>query len=556
MNVQAPDGKIISFPDGMSSSDIDAAMQQYHAASAGTSARPPVEQPTAMAAAEPLPAWQRVPLGLLASAAHGALVGAGAPGDLESLGVRYVANPISRYFGLQEDDPQATLLPKSSDMLSLVPGLSNALSGPLAPQSSLEREGQAVVGGAASAVPLALVGGGALAPQMIAGSVGGGAAEGAKQLGAPVSVQLAAGLAGGVGTQLVGAGTRTVRQVARDLGSSQTLDDAGSTLKAAAEDWRQNELPAQLATAEAPLNAAVPAVAVHVPSDLIDRSEELLARGGAAANAVRDFLKSTADSGGALGATAKQLQGDIASRALGTSASVSPITWIAGRDFRSELGRTMRSAHTDERPALEYLYGGATNDLGATAAANGAGDAFNDYNTVSTNLHALDSGPIQQILDAPTSGDAATRLLTRAKRSGDQLAALRAGGGGLSDAVDELGAAHLNMNPDGRSFARLSPEAQAALVPNEQDRVIVQTARPSKGEPGLTNKLLESVMGGELVGSGTELAATALGFPPRVGRAAGELAGNVAPWVWRGARNALLNPRVPAMGVVGATAAP
>ncbi len=546
MNVQTPDGKIVAFPDTMSSSDIEKALGELYPVAATSSS---TSAPTAAATA-PLPAWQRIPLGVGAAALEGAagsvnLLGAATRGMIPA--VDRISADLDKRLGLPAEPPA------EPDPYGLQTALHNQLVGPLAPTSTAESLAQGAASGLGSTVlPAALTGGLSL-PIALAGTAGGTAAEGTKLLGGSPAMQIAAGLTAGFGTQMLGTGVRTIAHIAGDLGDSATLQQAGTKAQTLAEDWRQNVLPQKLADASAPLDAAVPAATPLTPTELIKRAQDLLSRGGQAANAVRDFLSGTAKSGGALGATAQALQGGLASNALGTQ-QLPSLTWQEARAFRTELGQQLRTAKPAERPALEHLYAGATGDLGSTANAAGAGDQFAAFNAESTRLHNLDRGPIEEILSRDP-GDAAQRLLTRSARQGTILQDLRTE---LPEAIDELASAHLRLNPDAKAWSKLAPEAQEQLVTDPADRAIIQAAAPQKGAPGLGTKMLESLVGGTVGGAGARIIGNALlpGVNPLVTEAAGELFGNVAPFLGRGVKRAIANPLVPASGALGASNIP
>lgn len=547
MNVQTPDGKVVSFPDSMSSRDIEKALEElYPAPKAVASASTPVSQNTTV-----LPSWERIPLGLGTAALEGAVGGANMLGGVVRDAIPGMKEALVP--GLEKKLGITAEQPTGSDPYGLETALHNQLIGPLKAQSTAESLGQgAAFGLGSTAIPAALTGGMSL-PIALAGTAGGTAAEGTKLLGGSPAMQIAAGLAAGFSTQALGAGVRTIAHIAGDLGDSATLQQAGTKVQTLAEDWRQNILPQKLADASSPLDAAVPASTTLSPTELIRRAQDLLSRGGQAANAVRDFLSGTAKSGGALGATAQAVQGGLTSSALGTPALPS-LTWQEARAFRTELGQQLRTAKPAERPALEHLYAGATDDLGTTAAANGAGDQFAAFNAESTRLHNLDRGPIEEILSRDP-GDAAQRLLTRSARQGTILQGLRTE---LPEAVDELASAHLRLNPDARAWGRLASEAQEQLVLNPADRAIIQAAAPQKGAPGLGTKMLESLVGGTVGGAGARIIGNALvpGVNPLVTEAAGELIGNVAPFVGRSLRRAVANPLVPASGALGGSNVP
>ena len=514
------------------------------------------------AAPSPLPWYARVPAGMAAAGVEGIAAGLGIPGDLERLGTQYVANPLSRYFGLSQNDPSATLFPKSSDFMSLpgMPWLHSQLApgGPLSAQNEGERLSQAFMSGlGTTALPAAFSGGWTL-PMSAAGGFGGVASQGAADLGAPPAVQLAAGLAAGGAVQGASAllGRRTLGHVASDLGSSQTYEDAGSILRAEAENFKNTVFPRTLAAAEAPVNAAVPGATQGDHSNLVGALGLLYARGGEDAISARSFMQKMASSGGKVGQTAKNINNyfdDVNKYNTlgGTPPAVPAVTWAEGRNFRTNgLGNWVEKSPSDTT-SKKLLWGASSEDLRQIADSQGARDLFDSYNQTASRLYDLRDGPIQRVLDAPSDGAAARQLINRAsvQASGQELDALR---GALPTGVDELAAAHLRLNPNARAWARLAPEVQQGLVPSADDRAIVQATGPFRGEPGTQTRMLESLAGGEWLSRLGGLAAGGLGYNPKYGEYLGGLVGQSLPFGWRAAVNTFRHPALPMTGAAGA----
>jgi hypothetical protein len=358
-------------------------------------------------------------------------------------------------------------------------------------------------------------------------------------------------MAAGLATHAAGAlaGARTLPRIASELGSSRTLEEAGSVLQDEAQNWRNTVMPQSINEAAAPLDAMIPGEAVSAAGNFGTGLSDLISKGGSSANAVRYFLDTTEASKGALGQTANRMNDWLKASRIGLAGApeAPTMTWAEMRDFRTELGQHMRTARENEKPALERIYGGLTQDMGGLAQQYGAGDQFARFNIVSTLAHQLDAGPIEKILSAQQPGDAAARLLAGARRGGETLETLR---GVLPTGVNELAAAHLNMNPDARAWARLAPEGQSALVPQAADRSIIERTGPVKGDPGIGTKMLESLVGGAVTGAGARILGQALvpGMNPLVTEAAGELVGNAMPFAWRGMVGTVRHPALTLTG--------
>lgn len=478
----------------------------------------------------PVSAPARIPLGLGTDVAEGIATGLGLPGDLESLGVRYIANPVNRFLGLPAEDPTNTLFPTSQKLTNYVRSGENALGVPssaaLAPQGPVEGLVRAGVRGVAAAAPLTLTG--AIVPTLVGGGLGGVASEGAKELGAPPAVQMGAGLiAGGAGTAAANVLGRNVNSVARSLGNSSSLQEAGIELQDAARGWMTSELPTRLANAWAPVDALI---APNTDTALTN-FQSTLGRINTSAGTLQPLAERLRP----------QLPKTLGQLVTRTPAGLgNPVPWQDVQVLRTTLGDAMTNpkiVNDIGRQNMDALYKALSEDM-RTAASNvspDALDAFNSANAQSTALYGFAERNLGRIItDAnnpmldPRPEDVAKRLLVGGRRGGTDLAALRAE---IPEGVDELAAAHLRLNPDAREWGRLSPEAQEALVVNPRDRAIVSSAVPKKGTPSLPTKLLETMTGsfvGDPIG---KLAGPLLGVNPLISGAAGDIVGAALPWV-------------------------
>lgn len=509
--------------------------------------------PGSPASSGPLSSYLRWPLGLATAAAGGILSPLEIPAATGQQ-VQQELNPLTNRL-LAPYDRGVFATPQGNVPQALIQG---ALAGPLAPQSEGERLAQAGIAGIGSTViPTLLTGGGAL-PIALSGGAGGVGSQAAADLGLPPSIQFATGLASGIGGYGVGSllnRPQTLEGIASRLGSSQNYDEAGVALREEAQKFRDS-LSASggpIDSAEAAMNAKVPANATGDHSNLVGSLALLRNEGGEPALEANNFLARLSRGGGRLGQTAKDIQGyfdDVDKyNTLGGSVPLIPtVGWPAQRQFRSAIGDWMAKTPS-ETTAKKLLYGAATDDLGNIASANGAADEFANFNQISRNAHALNDGPISTVLDAPNSGESALRLIRGASRSGDDLSALR---GVMPEAVDELAAAHLRIR--GMKALPASPTGQAQLFPAEADRAFLMSGRKSPGEPGYAARMLESIGGGELLSRAGGLAAGAMGINPKYGEYIGGLVGQLAPAAWRGAGNMLINPQIPFAGAVGASA--
>ena len=502
-----------------------------------------------------LPPWERIPLGLASAGARGIAYGLGAPGDLERLAVQ----GVNRVFGTNEPVDQGHLFwPTSETMLDVAQRAGLTGYPQLAPQSTLERLGQAGVTGLGAAAPLLMAGQPPI-PTLAAGAAGGTAAQGAAELGAPPGVQLAVGLGAG----LAGAGasraglaafTRTPSHVASDLGTSETLQQAGIALQDSARDWT-NQLPNKLKSIWSPVDEMIPRET------------------GVPVTNFKSSLDAITTSAGSLAPLERLLRPALPERLR--SALIDPITedvrlgpasWNDVQKLRSTLGDAMSNPKIIQdigQENLSRLYASVTADMRGAAGQTGdnALQAFDRANAESTRLYGIAEGPMSRIIagsrpsaDDPAPELVANRLLAAGRRGGSDLQVLRSE---IPDAVDELGAAHLRLDPSGVGWSRLSPEAQVSLVPDSRDRAVLDAALPVRGKSELT-RIGEHQLGlwlGNAIGS---LAGhfVAPGLSPYVAGAVGELGGAAAPWMWRAARGAVTNPLAVAPGLLGAAAQP
>lgn len=514
---------------------------------------------TAPAAAEPppsdLPEPLRVAAGIGSAAARGLAYGLGMPGDLERLGTEYIANPISRRLGLQTDDPnnQANLLfPTSETMLGLTNSLGLTGHPSLAGRSTPERLAQGLVAGGAAALP-AIALGQPWQAAMAGGATGGFTSQGAAELGAPEGIQLAAGVTAGLGAtaaaSLLG---RNITHVARDLGTSHSLQEAGSYVQDSARTWLREEMPARLKSAWEPVDSLIPA---STDTHLTNFQSAL-----GAINSSSGRLQPVSD------ALRSVLPKTLANRLAGTPAgSGAPLEWAEVQQLRSDLGDALTKPKIVQdigAKNLERLYASLSEDMrvAARSISPDAETAFNSANTTSQGIYGFAEKTlgrlvrdVKEVAEDPRPEDVAARLLAGGRRGGTDISALRAE---LPGAADELAAAHLRLNPNAQAWARLAPEAQEALVPHAGDRQIIAATGRSPGEPGALLRTIETLTGGSIGEHVGELVGHYLapGLHPLVAGSAGALVGASLPWLGLGARKLSTNPLTLAAPVAGAEA--
>jgi hypothetical protein len=174
--------------------------------------------------------------------------------------------------------------------------------------------------------------------------------------------------------------------------------------------------------------------------------------------------------------------------------AVAPLPWDTVRELRSTIGDAMTNSASPlfkdlGQQNLSKIYSGLTQDLQATAQANGAGEAFAAANATSSQLRTLAEQHVKPLVDpGVTPGVAATRAMKDSTRDATRLTALRSV---MPDAVNELTSAHLLQTPKG--WLKLSAEARAAMVPDPIQRLRIDNAVARA--TGAPNQLTSSVEG-------------------------------------------------------------
>lgn len=540
MNIQAPDGKIISFPDSMGQGEIEAELAKLYPAQA------PPPAPEVRSAPDQQSGWTR-PLALGASElVKGAVSTLGLPGDLQrlaeggynALGARIGLDPLPSPEG--QSIGQRILsgtLPTSNELLDLSGRAGLTQRADLIPSGPGEKLLAGAASGTGAALPLLPFGGG-VGKTLLQGAAGGTAGELAHQA-APGSVAgpIVAGALAGAGVQGVTnllAGD-PFKRTAAALGSAQTPQEAGVNLQELAREWKTQTMPVKEAAVWGPVDAAIPA-ATSTPLP-----------------ALTGVLAQMSAKGGTLQPVLDQIASDLPKRmstALQATGMLSGTpSWADVRSLRSSIGDMMRNpklAQDMSSDDLDNIYKAVTQDLGATAKMQGAGDLFDSANAESTRLHGFEKNVLGSIITGTNPAqetlrpeDVATRLLSRSKRGASDLEALR---GEIPQAVDELAAAHLNYNPGG--WKNLAPEAKAALVEDPEARSALDSASikaPGKLVTGLQH--LTGMQLGDLVGMA---AGHLLGDAPGselYGGALGGMVGMIAPNLGQASR-ALIRPNM------------
>ena len=165
-----------------------------------------------------------------------------------------------------------------------------------------------------------------------------------------------------------------------------------------------------------------------------------------------------------------------------------PQDWASAAELRSRLGDIMREPSLQNTVAgkmISDLYHAQSEDMRSALAgqpnAEGAVQAFDDYNRRSAELYRLKEGPVSRLISAgsanaidPNPGKAVESLLNTGRVDGTDLSALRAI---IPDGVNELGSAFLAQKKD---WGALSPSAKLALAGDPDRAAALDSAWQAK----------------------------------------------------------------------------
>jgi hypothetical protein len=177
-----------------------------------------------------------------------------------------------------------------------------------------------------------------------------------------------------------------VEQTAASLGGSRDAQAAGTVLQSEARNWRDTVFPARQAAAWAPVDQAMVNATVD-PSNY------------------RAALSGLSSKLAALPETQKaMIPARVTTMLDAINADVpagSTMPWQQAQQLRSAIGEIMGVpdiAQSVGDKQLGAMYGGISQDMKVSAKANGAGDAFDNANAVSTAGHAFIDNTLSKII--------------------------------------------------------------------------------------------------------------------------------------------------------------
>lgn len=547
----------------------DQEIQEFLGGAPSTSSAPQTSPPSSQGQIPPVPAstpplTQAPPSFLSTLGREATIAGAGLvqgvhsslalPGQLIGLGEKYLPSPSSLEFKPPE---LANLFANKNPDPSLSTPFDSRNLGPTPEGTGENLLSAGAQGLGAAALTLPLGGYGAMARTLGAGIGGGLSGEAAKEFFpnstvAPVVAGAVGGLAAG-GLAGLGQGSR-LEGVAKSLGESSTMQQAGSELQSAVRDWKSNVLPMKLEALRAPLDAKM-AANPEVDLSELDKTLHSMTTAAGKGQPLSDVVISSLPK--ALAAKLQSLGGPQVTTPSGQTFTLPSIPYEDARVVRSDLGDLLANPSLipgRDISKVKAIYGALSSDIGKTAEAAGAKDEWEAFNKGSNELYRIAEGPMSKVSSDVNPANetilpenAATKLLTGGKKGGTDLQDLRKE---IPGALDELAAGLIRSSP--QLLPKLSPEAQSALVFDPKARAAIDSIAGMKPEPfAPVTHIGQAIAGGAVGERAGDLLAQSLHLAQVPPQALG-LAAMAAPMAFRGARNLLANPEKGAFPLVGA----
>lgn len=272
----------------------------------------------------------------------------------------------------------------------------------------------------------------------------------------------------------VGPADATIASAANALHPASTLQEAGTVLQAGAKDWVASEMPKRLAAAWAPVDTLVPKEAPVALSSFRDALDKITSSAGSLeplAEKLKPQIPKSLQK-----ALEKIDKGDAEDLGAGPAEA---ITWADVQKLRSTLGDALSNPKVVNdvgEQNLRRMYATLTSDMQATARGLGkpALDAFNAANEQSSAVYRTAEGPISKILNGdPNPENVAKALASGGKIGASDLATLRTE---LPEGANALAATIVKQG----GWAKLAPEAKAALIPDVTARGVLDAAHEAK----------------------------------------------------------------------------
>jgi hypothetical protein len=266
------------------------------------------------------------------------------------------------------------------------------------------------------------------------------------------------------GGKAIDAWQAAAERAASQLGPSANMQDAGTALQNASQQWLQ-DWKSQSAAKWGAFKQAVPGTTQIPVSNFQQAITDVNGSFGGATNlakALQDGLGSK---------MADALKGDLTAK--GT------LPWQAVQATRTRLGEMLASGQPvadTTQSAIKRLYAGLSNDMqaGAAASSPAAAKAFNDANAYTRTGHTLLEDHLNPILNATNPETAAQYALSQIKQGGSRLEALS---NAMPGSTQDLGATVLRQAAESgtgglpNKLKNISPQAQNQLFGPAQQHV-------------------------------------------------------------------------------------
>jgi hypothetical protein len=319
-----------------------------------------------------------------------------------------------------------------------------------------------------------------------------------------------------------------VNRNAAALGTSSTIQDAGTALQGAAKSWLQDSKQ-QSNTNWANFKVQVPG-STPVPVTNFQNTLQQIGQQWGGADNLSKVLQPK---------MAAQLQD-----ALSADMVNGALPWQALQSTRSRIGEMLESpdpiADTG-KAALKQMYGALSQDMqaGAASVSPSALNAFNKANAYTSGMHALIDDHLQPILNTTNPEQAAQYALSQARIGGSRLAAIDAALPGQGQNLGGMVLQQAAQNGPGRFPAamadnKISPQAQAVMFGPQAQGVqeLATAAQAMKNTAAManhSNTAVTQARGVQRLMAMKELAEMGHGIAGTTGAVAGGAIGMMSP---------------------------
>lgn len=263
-----------------------------------------------------------------------------------------------------------------------------------------------------------------------------------------------------------------IENVAALHGTATTAQEAGKELQKWARQWivdtfhgtpataTSPAIPSRMSKVWQPLDSAIPADTTGAINNLYGAAKKITENAGTLGEAESLFRSKLPES----------LKGKLD----GILDMGDTVTWQNLSRFRTTLGDAKGNSqivNSVGEKNLNRLYAAVTADMEEVASKAGAGDLFKQVNAESNRLYEVAEGPMSKIVSGHkvSGADPHPEKIAKSLDATD-LAVLRRE---IPQGVNQVAAHNLR---GGKAWEKMTPEEQAALVPDPAHRVLLDTA--------------------------------------------------------------------------------